>query len=68
MVRLRSKTHMPWHPLNLLRVIFAILAVGMIIAGLTTQAQPQTTREWTLVWVVIVVLIWAMLGIGWVRT
>jgi hypothetical protein len=58
---------MSWHPLNLLRLIFAVLVVGMIIAGLTTRARPQTAQQWTLVWVVVLCLIWALLGFGWLR-
>ena len=61
------ETHMAWHPLNLLRIIFAVLVVGMIIVGLTTRARPQTPRQWTIVWVVVAFLAWALLGFGWLR-
>jgi hypothetical protein len=58
---------MLWHPLNLLRIIFAVLVVGMIIVGLTTRARPQTPGQWMLVWVVVAFLTWALLGFGWLR-
>ena len=61
------ETHMTWHPLNLLRVVFAVLVVGMVVAGLTTRARPQTTRQWMLVWVVVVFLTWVLLGLTWLR-
>lgn len=56
-----------WHPLNVLRIIFAVLVAGMVIIGLTTRAGPQTARQWRLVWAVIAFLAWALLGFGWLR-
>lgn len=58
---------MTWHPLDLLRGIFAALVCVMVAAGLTTSARPQTARHWTLVWAVLVFLAWALLGYGWLR-
>lgn len=58
---------MAWHPLTLLRIIFAVLVVTMVIVALTTQAGPKTPRQWTLVWVVVTLLAWALLGFGWLR-
>jgi hypothetical protein len=55
------------HPLELLRIIFAVLVCVMVIAALTTRARPQTPRQWTLVWAVIVFLAWALLGFGSLR-
>ena len=58
---------MAWHPLTLLRIIFAVLVVTMVIVALTTHARPKTPREWTLVWVVVALLAWALLGFGWLH-
>jgi hypothetical protein len=58
---------MEWHPLVLLRLIFAALVAGMIVVGVLTGARPRTARQWTLVWVVSAFLMWALLGFGWVR-
>jgi hypothetical protein len=58
---------MTWHPLALLRIIFAVLVAAMIVAALTTGARPRTSRQWTLVWAVLVFLAWALLGFGWLR-
>ena len=55
------------HPLQLLPIVFIALVVVMIITTVTTGARPRTSREWTLVWVVLVFLAWALLGHGWVR-
>ena len=55
------------HPVNLLRVAFAGLVTVMVVAGLTTRARPDSPRQWTLVWVVLVFLAWILLGFGWVR-
>jgi CHASE2 domain-containing sensor protein len=52
-------------PLELMRIIFVVLAIAMVIAGLTTRARPRTRRDWTLVWAVLVFLTWALLGFGW---
>jgi hypothetical protein len=58
---------MIWHPLHLLRVVFVALVALLVIAGLTTRARPQTPWQWTLVWLVMVFLAWALLGFGWLR-
>lgn len=58
---------MNWHPLELLRIVFGVLMVAMVIASLTTGARPRTSRQWKLVWVVLVFLAWALLGFGWLR-
>lgn len=55
------------HPLDLLRIVFVVLVLVMIIVGSTTKSRPQTQRDWTLVWAVLVFLAWALLGFGWVR-
>ena len=51
-----------------MRVIFGVLFVLMLVAGLTTRARPRSAREWTLVWVVLVFLMWALVGFGWLRS
>src|SRR5687767_2124574 len=43
-----------WHPLELLRVVFVVLVLALMIPALTTGARPRTSREWTLVWMVLV--------------
>lgn len=58
---------MPWHPLDLLRLVFVALMMLMVIAGLTTSARPQTGRLWTVVWLLIVFLAWVLLGFGWLH-
>lgn len=58
---------MAWHPLYLLRIIFAVLVIVMVVAGLTTRTRPRTSGQWTLVWVVITFLAWVLLGFGWLR-
>jgi hypothetical protein len=55
------------HPAVLMRIAFAVLVGVLIIAGLTTQARPRTVRQWTLVWAVLLFLVWALLGAGWLR-
>lgn len=55
------------HPLQLLRIVFLILFAAMVIAALTTGARPKTSRQWTLAWAVLVFLLWALWGYGWVR-
>jgi hypothetical protein len=62
-----SRHDMTWHPLTLLRMIFAVLVCVMVVAGLTTGARPRTARQWTLVWAVMVFWAWALLGFGWLR-
>jgi hypothetical protein len=58
---------MRWHPLDLLRLIFVALICVMVIIGLTTSARPQTPRQWTAVWLLVVFLAWVLLGFGWLR-
>ena len=58
---------MAWHPLDVLRLTFAVLVAVMVIAGLTTRARPHTARQWTLVWAVVVFLAWVLLGYAWLR-
>jgi hypothetical protein len=55
------------HPLDLLRLIFVVLIAALVIAGLTTSARPRTARQWTLVWLLMTFLAWALLGFGWLR-
>lgn len=57
-----------WHPLLLMRVIFVVLVCALVIAGATTRARPRTARQWTIVWIVLVVLAWALLGPAWLRS
>jgi hypothetical protein len=59
---------MNWHPLELMRLLFVVLVGALIVAAMTTRARPRSPREWTLVWVVLVFLAWALLGFGWLRS
>jgi hypothetical protein len=59
---------MAWHPLVLMQIIFLVLVIGMVIAGLTTRARPRNQREWKLVWALLVFLAWALVGFGWLRS
>ncbi len=59
---------MDWHPLVLMRVVFIFLVCVMVAAGLLTRARPRTTRQWTLVWAVLVLLAWALLGFAFLRS
>ncbi len=59
---------MTWHPLYLMRVIFVVLVCVLVVASAITNARPQTTRQWTLVRLVLVFLAWALLGAGWLRS
>ena len=51
-----------------MRIIFGVLFLAMLIAGVTTRARPRSAREWALVWMVLVFLMWALLGFGWLRS
>jgi hypothetical protein len=51
-----------------MRVIFVVLLAAMVIAGLTTRARPRNPREWTMVWVVLVFLGWALVGFEFLRS
>ena len=57
-----------WHPLLLMRLAFVVLVVALVILGVTTNARPRTARQWTIVWIVLVVLAWALLGPAWLRS
>ena len=59
---------MTWHPVDLMRIIFAVLVTTMVIAGLTTGARPRNPREWAIVRAVLVFLAWALLGLAWLRS
>lgn len=59
---------MTWHPLDLMRIIFAVLVTTMVIAALTTSARPKNPREWAIVRAVLVFLAWALLGLAWLRS
>jgi hypothetical protein len=59
---------MDWHPRDLMRMIFAVLVTAMLVMGLTTRARPRNRRDWALVWAVLVLLAWALLGSGWLRS
>ena len=59
---------MRWHPLLVMRVIFVVLVCVLIAASATTAARPRTTRQATLVRLVLVFLAWALLGVGWLRS
>jgi len=59
---------MDWHPLVLMRVVFILLVGAMVAAGLITKARPRTPRQWTLVWAVLVLLAWALLGFAFLRS
>jgi hypothetical protein len=61
------ETHVVWHPLTLLRIIFAVLVITMVIVASTTNTRPNTPRQWMLVRVVVAFLAWALLGFGWLR-
>jgi hypothetical protein len=61
------ETHVVWHQLMLLRIIFAVVVVTMVIVASTTNTRPKTPRQWTLVPVVVAFLAWALLGFGWLR-
>jgi hypothetical protein len=58
---------MVWHPLTLLRIIFAVLVLTIVIVASTTNARPNTPWQWMLVRVVVALLAWALLGFGWLR-
>jgi hypothetical protein len=57
-----------WHPLLLLRIVFVVLVVALVILGVTTSARPRTAHQWTIVWIVLVLLAWALLGPAWLRS
>jgi hypothetical protein len=59
---------MDWHPLVLMRIVFVVLVCVVVAAGVMTKARPRTGREWVLVWVLFVVLAWALLGFVFLRS
>jgi len=59
---------MRWHPLDLMRVIFVVLVTAMVVVGLTTRTRPRNRRDWALVWIVVVLLAWVLLGFGSLRS
>ncbi len=59
---------MDWHPQILMRIVFALLVCLMIAAGILTNARPRSRRDWALVWVVLVLLAWALLGFAFVKS
>jgi hypothetical protein len=59
---------MPWHPLQLMRIIFVVLVCVLVVVGVTTRARPQSARQWALVWTLFVFLAWALIGVGWLRS
>jgi hypothetical protein len=59
---------MNWHPLELMRIVFVVLLCALVVTAVTTGARPRTRREWTLLWIVLVFLAWALLGFGWLRS
>ena len=59
---------MTWHPSVLMRLIFLVLVVVLVVAGVATGVRPRSAREWTLVWALLVFLAWALVGFGWLRS
>jgi hypothetical protein len=59
---------MTWQPATVMRMVFAVLVAGMIIAALAIGARPRSARERTLAWALLVFLAWALSGVGWVRS
>jgi hypothetical protein len=59
---------MDWQPRDLMRVVFVVLLLALVIASATTRARPRTQRDWMLVWAVLLFLVWALLGFGWLRS
>ena len=58
---------MTLHPLELMRIIFVMLLTAMVTAGLATRARPRNPHDWAMVWGVLVFLVWALLGFGFLR-
>ena len=61
-------TDMSWHPEQLMRGIFAVLVCLLVVVSVSTEARPQTARQWARVWLLFVFLAWALLGVGWLRS
>jgi hypothetical protein len=56
------------HPLDLTRLVFVVLLSALVMTAVTTAARPRTRREWMLVRAVIVLLAWALVGLGWLHS
>ncbi len=52
----------------LMRAVFVVLVCVLVVVGMTTRARPRTRREWALVWAVLVLLAWALLGSAFLRS
>ena len=59
---------MTWHPSVLMRLIFVVLVIILVVGSAAMGVRPRTPREWTLVWVLLVFLAWALVGFGWLRS
>ena len=59
---------MDWHPQILMRVVFGVLVCVIVVVGAVTGARPRTTREWRLVWALLVFLAWALLGFAFLKS
>jgi hypothetical protein len=47
---------------------FVVLVAVLFIVSTVTRARPRATRDWILVWGVLVFLAWALVGFGWLRS
>ncbi len=56
------------HPQVLMRLVFVALVCLMIAAGVLTKARPRSRRDWLLVWAVLVLLAWALLGFAFLKS
>jgi hypothetical protein len=56
------------HPVDLMRMVFVALLCVLMVVATTSEARPRTQREWTLVWMLLVFLAWALVGFGWLRS
>ncbi len=59
---------MEWQLLRLMRVVFIALVCVLVIVGMTTRARPRTYGQWALVWAVLVMLAWALLGFAFLHS
>jgi hypothetical protein len=59
---------MTWRAPDVMRIVFVVLVCGLVMAGLTTKARPRGAHQWALVWGLLVLLMWALLGFGWLRS
>jgi len=62
------ESDMDWHPWVLMRIVFILLVCAMVAAGVMTRARPRTPREWALVWALLLLLAWALLGFAFLRS